>query len=174
MPLEKINLEQLISPEASAISTPQINVANTNNTTLMTKAIPFLIIVILGVGSGFVAFNFIRPNFSGTVSSENAQSSTTVTGLKVGETIGIEQTEFEADEVMGILEAGGFEGEGSHHLARPGGVDQTAYLTSSVVDLDQFVGHKITVWGQTFAAQKAGWLMDVVRVRLEELNPQAP
>jgi hypothetical protein len=37
-----------------------------------------------------------------------------------------------------------------------------------------FVGHKITVWGETFSAQKAGWLMDVGRVQIIELNAKPP
>ncbi len=62
--------------------------------------------------------------------------------------------------------------EGSHKLIRPGGDDQTAYLTSSVLDLDQFLGQCIEIWGQTYAAQKAGWLMDVGRVKLLDSCPE--
>jgi len=67
-----------------------------------------------------------------------------------------------------MLEQGGIEGEGSHKLTREGGESQTLYLTSTVVDLEQFVGRKVQVWGETFAAQKAGWLMDVGRVKVLE------
>jgi hypothetical protein len=175
MTLEKINLKQSTNHTASPTATPlpQVNIAASNKPSRIAKFIPFLIIIILGVGTGFIAFNFIQPGSQAGVSSSTA-SKATAGGLRVGETIGIENTEFKPDEVMGVLETGGFDGEGSHHLLRPGGKDQTVYLTSSVVDLDQFVGHKITVWGQTFSAQKAGWLMDVVRVRVEELNAPTP
>lgn len=61
--------------------------------------------------------------------------------------------------------------EGSHKLIRPGGADQIAYLTSSVVDLNQFLGKCIEVWGETFAAQKAGWLMDVGLVKILDQCP---
>jgi hypothetical protein len=37
-----------------------------------------------------------------------------------------------------------------------------------LVDLDRFVNHKVTVWGETFAAQKVGWLMDVGAVKVLE------
>ena len=57
---------------------------------------------------------------------------------------------------------------------RPGGESQNVYLTSSVVDLDLFVDHKIRIWGETFSAQKAGWLMDVGRVEVIELNVEKP
>lgn len=70
------------------------------------------------------------------------------------------------DTATGILEAGGVEGEGTHKLVRDGGPSQTAYLTSSVLDLDLFIGKKVQIWGQTMQAKKAGWLMDVGRVKI--------
>lgn len=71
------------------------------------------------------------------------------------------------DSAEGTLEAGGVDGEGTHHLVRPGGPSQNVYLTSSVLDLNQFVGKKVKVWGETFAAQQAGWFMDVGKVEVE-------
>lgn len=64
------------------------------------------------------------------------------------------------DTATGVLRDGGLEGEGSHHLER-GAKDQTAYLTSSTVDLTPYIGKKVQVWGQTNTGQKTGWLMDV-------------
>jgi len=78
------------------------------------------------------------------------------------------------DEAEGVLEKGGINGEGSHKLLRPGGPSQTVYLTSSVVDLDQLVGHEVKVWGDTFAAQSAGWLMDVVTLEVVNLDAAKP
>lgn len=72
------------------------------------------------------------------------------------------------DQAIGVIEKGGVDSEGTHKLIREGGESQTAYLTSSVVDLDQFIGKKVRVWGETFAAQKAGWLMDVGRIEVLE------
>ncbi len=69
---------------------------------------------------------------------------------------------------MGTLEKGGIDGEGTHKLIREGGESQTAYLTSSIIDLDPLVGKKVQVWGETFKGQKAGWLMDVGRVKVLE------
>ncbi len=95
--------------------------------------------------------------------------------LKVGDIIGVDEKSGKfPDTTEGVVEQGGMEGEGSHKLLRPGGPSQTVYLTSSVVDLDQFVGTRIKVWGETFAAQKAGWLMDVGRVQILELNAPTP
>ena len=72
------------------------------------------------------------------------------------------------DNAIGVLKEGGIDGEGTHHLEREGGVSQNVYLTSSTVDLSQLTGRKIQVWGETFATQKAGWFMDVVKVKVLE------
>jgi len=72
------------------------------------------------------------------------------------------------DNAMGVLKEGGIDGEGTHHLEREGGPSQNVYLTSSTVDLSQLTGRKIQVWGETFATQKAGWFMDVVKVKVLE------
>lgn len=52
--------------------------------------------------------------------------------------------------------------EGTHLLQRDGAVPVA--LTSSVVDLSQFEGKKVKVFGETQKALKEGWLMDVGRV----------
>lgn len=62
--------------------------------------------------------------------------------------------------------------EGSHKLIRTGGPSQTAYLTSSVLDLNQFLGKCVQIWGETFAGQKAGWLMDVGRIKILDTCPE--
>jgi hypothetical protein len=43
-------------------------------------------------------------------------------------------------------------------------------VTSSVVDLDLLVGDRVTIWGETNQGKKAGWLMDVGRLKVQELN----
>ncbi len=65
------------------------------------------------------------------------------------------------DSAEGVLKEGGIDGEGNFHLERPGGISQNVYLTSTTVDLSQYIGKKIRVHGETFSGQKAGWLMDV-------------
>lgn len=52
--------------------------------------------------------------------------------------------------------------EGTHLLVREGGVPVA--LTSSVVDLSQYEGKKVKVFGETQKAIKEGWLMDVGKV----------
>lgn len=52
--------------------------------------------------------------------------------------------------------------EGTHILEREGAVPVA--LTSSVVDLSQYEGKKVKVYGETQKALKEGWLMDVGKV----------
>ncbi len=56
--------------------------------------------------------------------------------------------------------------EGAYLLVRQG--QDPVALTSSVVDLSQYVGKKVKVYGQTQQALQAGWLMDVGRVDVEQ------
>lgn len=52
--------------------------------------------------------------------------------------------------------------EGTHILQREGAVPVA--LTSSVVDLSEFEGKKVKIYGETQKALKEGWLMDVGKV----------
>lgn len=54
--------------------------------------------------------------------------------------------------------------EGTHTLIREGAVPVA--LTSSVVDLSQYEGKKVKVFGETQKALKEGWLMDVGKVEV--------
>lgn len=54
--------------------------------------------------------------------------------------------------------------QGTHKLIRAGGDAQTAYLTSSVLDLDEFNDKEVKVFGETFGSEQVGWLMDVGKV----------
>lgn len=55
--------------------------------------------------------------------------------------------------------------EGTHLLIRDG--TPPVALTSSVLDLSQYEGKKIKVFGETQKAIKEGWLMDVGRVEVQ-------
>jgi len=132
----------------------------------------YLLIVLVGVGTGYLISG--KKSFSlggkSTLTSEQASES----GAKVGDIIGSQDLETFKDITQGILIEGGIDGEGSHHIIRPGGQSQNVYLTSSVVDLESLVGHRVKIWGETFAAQKAGWLMDVGKIEVLELNAPLP
>lgn len=132
-------------------------------------AVVVVMIMIAGVATGYVL-----SSGQGKFRSLRSTESISETGLSAGDVFGNPDEETFRDKAEGVLVKGGIDGEGSHHLARPGGESQDVYLTSSVVDLDKFVDHKVKVWGETFEAQKAGWLMDVGRVEVLELNAEKP
>jgi len=89
--------------------------------------------------------------------------------IKTEKVVGSTDVKTFRDSAEGVLESGGIDGEGTHHLVRAEGrPDQNAYLTSSVVNLDDYVGKKVKVFGETFTAQKAGLLMDVGKIELLE------
>jgi len=88
--------------------------------------------------------------------------------IEVGMSIGLSDTSNFKDTAEGTLKEGGIDGEGQFHLVRPGGESQYVYLTSSSVDLSLLLDREIKVWGETFASEKAGWLMDVGKVEVLE------
>jgi hypothetical protein len=98
------------------------------------------------------------------VNSAPATSETTNTPGKAA--VGISDKKTFKDKAEGVLREGGIEGEGNFHLERPGGPSKNVYLTSTAVDLSEFIGKKVRVHGETFSSQKAGWLMDVGYVEM--------
>lgn len=125
-----------------------------------------LIVVLLGVGTGFILSNKNILSKGKTGSDVIDNSSGGEGGITKGTTVGISDEKTFKDSAEGKLEAGGVNGDGSHHLVRPGGDSQNVYLTSSLVDLDRFVGREVKVWGETFSAKQAGWLMDVGKLKV--------
>jgi hypothetical protein len=137
------------------------------------KAVLLIVVIASGILSGWGINRVVGSDK--TVAGGSTRGGISTTGISVGDVVGIDESvQNFPDTAEGVLQQGGLEGEGSHHLVRPGGPSQTVYLTSSVVDLDKFIGHRITVWGETFAGQSAGWLMDVGRLRVEELDASLP
>lgn len=129
------------------------------------KLIFFLIfIVLLGIGSGYLLAGS-KSKTGGVVGNVTKSGKS---AIPKGTIIGSNDTKTFKDSAEGVLREGGIDGEGQYHLVRPGGESQNVYLTSSVVDLSKFLGSKIKIWGETNAAQKAGWLMDVGRVEVLE------
>lgn len=178
MELQKIDLDpSLKKPVVSA--TPTVSVAPKmsdpmTNESFFTpvRIISLVVVLLLGLGTGYL----VKNRAGGTTRGDGPIIARNVpeAGLKEGDVIGEQNAKEFKDSVTGVLEKGGLDGEGSHKLLRPGGASQTVYLTSSIIDLDEFVGHQITVWGETFKGQKAGWLMDIGRVKVEKLNAPNP
>lgn len=113
-------------------------------------------LILLGIGTGYLLSR------SGVVGSPGAPAT-----INTGKAAGSSDLTTFKDTATGVIQKGGTDGEGTHSLIRDGGPSQTVTLMSSVVDLDQYVGKKVKVFGQTMAAKKAAWLMDVGRVELQ-------
>lgn len=112
--------------------------------------------IVFGVGTGFLISNFTNDDTNSGSTLQNSSATT-----KDSKSAGVLDKKTFKDQAEGELKLGGLDGEGNFHLERPGGVSQNVYLTSTSVDLSVFVGKKVRVYGQTFSASKAGWLMDV-------------
>ena len=130
------------------------------------------VVILAGVASGY-ALSVIKPQSQPTTqTTTNAPAS--ADAVEEGKAYGAKEGQTFLDKAEGVLVKGGIEGEGSHHLMRDGGPARNVYLTSSVLDLDTFVNHLVEVDGETFNAQKAGWLMDVGMVKVMKLNAPKP
>lgn len=148
---------------------PVLTKMSSNDSFLKGVLLPALIIlavIFAGTGTGWVLAR-------GTSSEESAsgveEGDKVAPGAKVsegGKEAGINDEKTFKDKAEGTLEDGGVDGEGTHKLIRAGGPSQTAALTSSVIDLDEFVGKKVEIWGETNKSQKAAWFMDVGRIKV--------
>jgi len=114
-----------------------------------------VLVVLAGIGTGW----FLS---GGKGKSQTVAEGATQTQSEAG--IADEKT-FK-DSAEGVLEEGGIQGEGTHHLKRDSDSTQFVYLTSTVIDLQSFVGKKVQVWGETVQGKKAGWLMDVGKIKV--------
>lgn len=124
------------------------------------KIVSVLMVLALGLGSGFLIAQLSIA--TGVVDKKvEVRELTSEDDITPGLVVGADDKSQFPDEAEGVLVEGGIDGEGTHHLERPGGPSQNVYLTSSNVDLQKFVGREVKVDGKTFAAEKAGWLMDV-------------
>lgn len=149
-----MEMPNLTSPEMLKTATPQGR--------RKVLIIPVVILIIaLGIGTGYF--------FAGRNQVETTSGGTGIispSAIVKGAEFGLKDESTFRDTAVGIIEAGGVDGEGTHKLLREGGPSQTVYLISSVLDLDQFVSKKVQVWGETNKAQKAAWLMDVGKVKI--------
>jgi hypothetical protein len=122
-----------------------------------------LVAALVGIGTGYMLSS--KATNSSTTSGKGLMGSHVEKGKVYGEE---SVSDFEEQAPDGELKEGGIDGEGQYHLVRPGGDSKSVYITSSNVDLSQFINHKVKVWGHTQKAQTAGWLMDVGRVQVLE------
>lgn len=115
------------------------------------------LLILLGIGTGY-----LLAKSGGSLSSNKPEM------INTGKIAGVTDEKTFKDSAVGTVEKGDMNGEGTHKLIREGGESQTASLMSSVVDLDQYIGKKVKVWGQTLAAEKASWLMDVGKIEIQQ------
>jgi len=163
----KVDNNSVLKPLDLSKKGPDMNLANKLSILLIVTA------VIAGVGTGF-GLNKLSAKSPLGKNSNQPISVVPSNGINNGDVFGSPDESTFKDTASGYLEKGGLDGEGSHKLLRAGGVSQTVYLTSSVTDLDKFAGMEVQIWGETFKAQKAGWLMDVGRIQVVNTQGQAP
>jgi hypothetical protein len=123
-------------------------------------AVTVLVVVFLGIFTGWL----LSKSSPGTTAGATAGQDTSLDANIIGSS----NTQTYRDSATGTIEAGGLNGEGTHKLVRDGGPSQTVYLISSVIDLNDYVGKKVEIWGLTLDAVKASWLMDVGRLKVIE------
>lgn len=121
-----------------------------------------IVIVLAGIGTGYLLSGVGGNNTS--TGSKKADNTVVVSENEAG----IKDESKFSTTTDGVLEEGGIGGEGTHHLVRGIGPSQYAYLTSSVVDLSVFEGKKVQIWGDTMSGKKAGWLIDVGKIKVVE------
>ena len=163
----KVDNNSVLKPLDLSQKGPDMNLANKLSILLIGAA------VVAGIGTGF-GLNKLSAKSPLGKSSNQPISVVPSNGINNGDIFGSPDESTYKDTASGYLEKGGIDGEGSHKLLRVGGDSQTVYLTSSVTDLDKFVGMEIQIWGETFKAQTAGWLMDVGRIQVTNTQGQAP
>jgi len=177
MEIKKIDLDET---EQSIVSTTElqpefkrkIKIDKSQKNLLPTIGV-LIVVIIAGLltGSWLKSRSGVGRSGNGT---ENVQANIPATGAQVGDTYGSADEKAFRDKVLGVVDKSGISGEGTHKLVRPGGASQTVCISSTTIDLDLLVGHQVTLWGETFDGQKCGWLMDVGRARIENLNVPLP
>ena len=110
------------------------------------------LVVIVGVGSAWL--------ISGKMMVGGSNPSTLGTKIISGE-VGILDSNIKYANAVGVLKEGGIDSK-----KHSGWAFGTVYLTSSVIDLQGYVGEKIEIWGETISSKKAGWLMDVAKIKI--------
>jgi len=168
--MEEIKLQPTppINPQVNPQAVPQAQTLKKAPSRVPTskfkKFLPFILIIVI-VTAGI---------FSGLVFSSRSKSSQLPSGsIANEESLSPEvQESFNQtfrDEAEGTIERNDEKdkyAQGTHKLIRPGGESQTAYLTSSTLDLDDYNGKKVKVFGETFGSSQVGWLMDVGKVEV--------
>ena len=135
--------------------------------TKVTVSMPLMVLALAIVVAGGLT-GYVLAKGGGGKALMPAVGSQTGGGGEVKKTVGLKCDKKEKEIPEGLLQEGGIDGEGTHHLEREGGAGRNIYLTSSAVPLDEYIGKKIRVCGETVKAEKAGWLIDVLQLETLE------
>lgn len=157
--MDKIPQIQDESPQPAKNQSPALKALASKS--VLSRLLPILIVIIIaaaGIASGLVLASrqksSARPLSQGKTQDATQKIPETFAQTFKDQAEGVIQKNDKLDKYV----------QGTHKLIRPGGESQTAYLTSSVLDLDQYLGKKVKVFGETFGSSQVGWLMDVGKV----------
>jgi len=155
-----VTMEEKVMPvEPASQKSPVMKKFSTKDPNNWVMILGAVLVVVAGVATGWF--------LSGGMKSDTSESSQAAPGIEKSETeAGISDESTFTDSTEGTLVSGGIDGEGTHHLEKEGGPSQYVYLTSTVIDLEGFVGKKVVIWGETIAGSNAGWLMDVGKIKV--------
>ncbi len=145
-------------PSGSLPVLKKINISSSKNGLIL--AVVAIAVILLGVGVGKI--------LSGSGGLGGGDNKIAAPGAKQTASEAGRDSEECNTEAEGKLEEGGIDGEGTHKLVRSADVSKNVYLGSTVIDLQTFVGKKVKVTGQTISGKKAGWLMDVCKIKVTE------
>jgi hypothetical protein len=163
MDMQEKTPTSILKPGGAVSQKPLMRqIASKNNTPMI--VVISILVVLAGVATGWVLSGGMN---SGSASGDVSQKQAENTVQNKNEAGVADESAF-PDTAEGTLVKGGIEGEGQFHLERTGGASQNVYLTSTVIDLASFEGKKVKVWGQSLSGRKAGWLMDVGKVKVVE------
>jgi len=122
-----------------------------------------VLVILGGITTGYLLSNRLGGQNGGAKISSKSE-----TVITENEAEAPNFNEEESDSAEGVLNVGTIEGEGTHYLDRGAGENKYVYLTSTVINLKNYVGKKVQVWGNTLAATNAPWLMDVQKIKVIE------
>ncbi|MBU1088679.1 hypothetical protein KKA02_02265 [Patescibacteria group bacterium] len=146
-----------------------------NNEAKQTKRkfpVSAILVIFSAIFVGFWLSRFFPSNKTASESQKteelvSAKNIEKTEDIKTGIVYGEAEKSFK-DSATGTLIEGSINGVGTHILEREGGESQRASLTSSVLDLDLFIGRKVEIKGETNASDKTSWLLDVGSVKVLE------
>ncbi len=114
-------------------------------------------IVLLGSGLGLLISRKNLPKVEGIATQQL---------IKTNKQAGVKDCK--GDQATGTLEKTSGKEQGTHKLIRDGGPSQTIYMVSSVIDLEEYVGKKMDICGDTQKLQGVSWFMDVTQIKIVE------